>query len=776
MKRILLILSAALLLGLSLGAQILPYQNPSLSREDRIEDLLSRLTLEEKISLMMNGSAAVDRLGIPQYNWWNEALHGVARAGLATVFPQTIGIAATFDPETQLQTYTYISDEARAKYNDAIAKGQRKQYYGLTFWTPNINIFRDPRWGRGQETYGEDPFLTSQMGMAAVRGLQGSDERYYKTHACAKHFAVHSGPEWNRHEYDASVSARDLWETYLPAFKDLVTKADVREVMGAYNRYEGQPSCANDILEVDILRGKWDYQGMVVSDCSAINDFYQKGHHETHPDAATAAADAVKHGTDVECGSVYRALVESVQRGLITEAEIDVCVRRLLRGRFELGMFDPQSMDPWRNLGMKDVDTPEHNAQALKVARESVVLLKNKNSLLPVKPESVKKIAVIGPNADDEMMMMGNYNGTPSNTVTILEGIKLAYPKAEVTYERGCDLVEGYVYVEPVYNRANINFAEYMGVSEEQRAEMMKKMQEAIAKVDTSNDPKPISSDNYTDEALKALAARAAEADVIYFVGGISPAIEGEEMRGVQLDGFKQGDRERIELPKVQGKVLKALHATGKPVVFILCTGSAIALSENEADYDALICAWYGGQAGGTAVGEILSGQISPSGKLPITFYKSTSQLPDFQNYDMAGRTYRYMTDAPLYPFGYGLSYANIAYGKAKLSAKSISAGESVTINIPLTNKSGVDSDEVVEVYVKRLNDPEAPLKSLKGFKRTTLKAGQKTTVSIELTSEAFEYYDANVDDLTVKTGSYQILYGSSSADKDLKALSLQIK
>lgn len=774
MKKTLILIASALLLTSSVFAQeTLPFRNPDLSREERIDDLVSRLTLEEKVGMMMHGSKGVERLGIPDYNWWNEALHGVARAGLATVYPQTIGMAATFDPETHLQTFTYVSDEARAKYNDAISKGLYKQYYGLTFWTPNINIFRDPRWGRGQETYGEDPYLTSVMGVATVKGLQGDHPDYYKTHACAKHFAVHSGPEWNRHSFDVVVSSKDLWETYLPAFESLVKDGDVREFMGAYNSYDGDPCCGSAFLLKDILRGKWNYQGLVVSDCWAINDFFVVGHHESHPDAASASAAAVLTGTDIECGSAYVNLVSAVEDGLITEEDIDVSIRRILGGLFELGFFDPASIVPWSGIPYSNVDSQEHKDHALKVARQSVVLLKNENDLLPVEPSKVRKIAVVGPNADDDKMMLGNYNGTPSHTVTILEGIRNAYPEAEVTYERGCDLVEGYVYVDPRLKRG-FRAENYEGLSAEQMAEIQKMEKERQALLAAA--PKPIPSENYTPEALAEFAARTAEgADVIFFVGGLAPTVEGEEMK-VALDGFKGGDREKIELPEIQGRMLKALKATGKPVVFVLCSGSAVALEQNEADYDALVCAWYGGQAGGTAVGDIVSGKVSPSGRLPITFYKSTAQLPDFLDYNMKGRTYRYMTEAPLYPFGYGLSYADISYGKAKLSSKSIKAGESVTVTVELKNNNDVASDEVVQIYVKRLGDADAPLKALKGFQRVSMNGGEKKSVSIELPASSFEYYDSAADDLVVKPGKYQILYGPSSADADLKALPLTIK
>ena len=775
----------AVLSAVSLRAQApeFPFRDPSLPQEQRIDDLLSRLTLQEKIDMMQNGSKGVERLGLPDYNWWNEALHGVARAGVATVFPQAIGMAATFDPEEHLRTFTTISDEARAKYNEAIRNGEHRQYYGLSFWTPNINIFRDPRWGRGQETYGEDPYLTSVMGMAAVNGLQGDNPDYYKSHACAKHYAVHSGPESLRHSFNAVVSLRDLWETYLPAFEALVTEADVREVMGAYNRYDGEPCCSNDALLVDILRDRWNYQGMVVSDCGAISDFYRKGAHETHSDAPTASADAVITGTDVECGSSYKTLTEAVEKGFITEADIDIAMRRIIRGWIELGMLDYADLTPWKDIPYSIVASKEHAKQALDVARKSMVLLKN-DGVLPLKPGSVKKIAVLGPNAADSTMMLGNYNGDPTHVVTILDGIKAAYPNAEVTYERGCDLVEGFVAV-PRAPRAGMNMAaqrqqggqgaqsqgntEWMGIPAQGAPQQQAQPRPRVVI------PQPIISDNYTPDALEALASRAAESDVIIFVGGISPAVEGEELR-LSLEGFAGGDRERIELPEIQSRVLKALHATGKPVIFVLCTGSAIALEQNEGDYDALITAWYGGQEGGTAVADVISGAYNPSGRLPITFYKSTAQLPDFLDYSMKGRTYRYMTEDPLYPFGFGLSYTNYYFSKPVLSSNTVRNGSTVRVRVNVLNGGQMDGSEAVQVYVKRLGDPNAPVKALKGLKMVNIKAGETKTVDIDLPASAFEYYDSVADGLVCKSGSYQILVGGSSADKDLQSVNLTIQ
>ncbi|MDR0977035.1 MAG: glycoside hydrolase family 3 C-terminal domain-containing protein, partial [Prevotellaceae bacterium] len=575
-----------------------PYQNTTLTPQERAVDLVGRLTLDEKVSLMQNNSPAIPRLGIKEYNWWNEALHGVARTGLATVFPQAIGMAASFDDVLLHDVFTAVSDEARAKSTRYSEAGGLKIYQGLTFWTPNINIFRDPRWGRGQETYGEDPYLTGQMGMAVVRGLQGtvSADGYDKLHACAKHFAVHSGPEWNRHSFDAAnIAPRDLWETYLPAFKDLVTKAKVKEIMCAYNSFEGEPCCDSNQLLMQILRDEWGFDGVVTSDCWAIADFYQEGHHEAYPDSASASAAAVLSGTDIECGNSYRSLPEAVAAGQIDEQQIDVSLVRLMKARFELGEMDEKVS--WRDIPYSVVDNDAHRALALKMARESIVLLQNRGNVLPL--NKTARVAVMGANAADSTMQWGNYNGFPSHTVTLVEGIREYIPGA--TYERGCDLV-----------------------------------------ADTLD--------------LAAAVRRVKDAEVVVLAGGISPRLEGEEMR-VEVPGFRGGDRETIELPAVQGKLIALLKKAGKKVVFVNFSGSAIALTAESKLCDAIVQAWYPGQAGGTAIANVLFGDYNPAGRLPVTFYQSTAQLPDFEDYSMKGRTYRYMTDRPLFPFGYGLSY-----------------------------------------------------------------------------------------------------------------------
>jgi len=851
-----------------------PFQNPKLKIEKRVDNLLSLLSPQEKIGLMMNGSISVDSLGIPAYNWWSEACHGICMNG-ATVFPQSIGLAATFDEEQQYEIYTAVSDEARAHWNttdhnqfgkDRATGGAWHQ--GLTFWCPNINIFRDPRWGRGQETSGEDPYLAGVMGSATVRGMQGDNPKYLKTHACAKHYAVHSGPESLRHRFDIAVSMRDLWETYLPAFQDLVTEAGVQEVMCAYNRYEGEPCCGSDRLLTDILRNKWNYQYLVVSDCGAINNFYTRGQHETHPDAASASADAVLSGTDIECGTSYNALLESMEKGLISEADLDVSLRRILSARFKLGMFDPAEMDPWKDLGAETISSEEHAQLARKAAREAMVLLKN-NNILPLS-KNLKKIAVVGPNADNVTVQYGNYNGTPTpeHAISILQAIRSAVPGTEVFYAKACELADEYLTLDHIadlnggkglhaefwnnptfsgqpvatgdYTTVNMrtmgdyrfaegvemtNFsarftgtftADFTGMMNytlrgndawrftvngrivaEQKEPVQGRgfgrgMNNAAAtqfpvvkgrtynvQIDFTKGESGYAYLNFDmNQRAKAqfdeLQKQVADADAIIMVGGLSARLEGEEMM-VNYEGFSGGDRTRIELPKVQLELLQAMHTTGKPVVLVNCTGSAIGFGDVENQYDALLQAWYGGQAGGQAVADVLFGDYNPAGRLPVTFYKSTSQLPDFQDYNMEGHTYRYFHGEPLYAFGYGLSYTTFQYGEATLSAQSVKAGKSVDITVPVTNSGSRDGEEVVQIYIKNLDDPEAPIKSLKGFKRVAIGAGEQQNVVITLQPKAFMYYDESVDGLSVKPGNYKIMYGSSSRDEDLKSLDFKV-
>ena len=706
-----------------------PYQDIKLSAEQRADDLLQRLTLEEKVSLMQNASPAIPRLGIKPYEWWSEALHGIARAGRATVFPQSIGMAASFDDALLYEVFNAVSDEARAKNRNFNEKGQYDRYKGLTVWTPNINIFRDPRWGRGQETYGEDPYLTGRMGMAVVRGLQGpEDAKYNKLHACAKHYAVHSGPEWNRHNFNAeNIDPRDLWETYLPAFKDLVQKAGVKEVMCAYNRFEGDPCCGSKRLLTQILRNEWGYKGIVVSDCGAIGDFFQPHHHNTHPDAAHASADAVLSGTDLECGDNYRSITEAAKQGLISEEKINTSVRRLLKARFELGEMNPTH--PWSEISYSVVDCPKHKELALKMAHKSLVLLQNKSNLLPLNRQM--KVAVIGPNANDSVMQWGNYNGFPSHTVTLLEGISAKLPQVQIIYEPICGLTDA------IHSKDNT--AQKSSLDEQ------------------------------------ALMDKVKDADVIIFAGGISPQLEGEEM-DVSVTGFKGGDRTDIELPAIQREVLSLLKNNGKKVVFINFSGSAMAIVPESKNCDAILQAWYPGQAGGTAIADVLFGDYNPSGRLPITFYKSLEQLPDYENYSMKGRTYRYMTEEPLFPFGYGLSYTHFSYGKAKLNQSKLHKGEKVILTIPVRNVGQQDGEEVVQVYISRPDDKEGPQKTLRAFQRVNIAKGEKQNVNIELPYDSFEWFDSTTNTMHPINGTYKIFYGSSSKAEDLRSINIQVQ
>ncbi|WP_206367924.1 glycoside hydrolase family 3 C-terminal domain-containing protein [Sphingobacterium chungjuense] len=852
-----------------------PFQNPDLSVNERVENLLQLLTLEEKVGLMMNASKPVPRLGIPAYDWWNEALHGVARSGKATVFPQAIGMAATWDENNHLKTFEIISDEARAKYNKSSEEGERGRYYGLSFWTPNINIFRDPRWGRGQETYGEDPFLTTRLGLAAVKGLQGDDEHFFKTHACAKHYAVHSGPEWNRHSYDATVSKRDLWETYLPAFEALVKEGNVQEVMCAYNAFEGEPCCGSNTLLSDILRNQWGFEGMVVSDCWAINDFYEKGHHETHESAEAAAADAVITSTDLECGSTYENLLLAVEKGLISEDQINTSLKRVLRGWIELGLFDPKGTGPWDDLPYSIVASAKHREQALDVARQSMTLLKNENHTLPLSKE-IKKIAVVGANATDSLMLWGNYNGTPTSTVTILEGIRKKLPNAEVIYEKGSDLVDPWVRsslygsfqtskggekgllveffnnnglegkpVRTVTNDLGIEYSNRGGTALAQDVNMENTSTRIsglfvapytgeivfkanaydgyVLKIDGKEVAKrtgasAIQGEEYAMQVqqgksyavemehrqkgkiniiglsvfkkekaeFSGLTERLKDVDAIVYVGGLSPKLEGEEMF-VDYAGFRGGDRTSIDLPQVQRDLLAALRNTGKSVTFVLCTGSSLALEQDEKNYDALLCAWYGGEEAGTAVADVLFGDYNPAGRLPVTFYKTLAQLDNgltqtgdaakqgFENYDMQGRTYRYLKSQPLYAFGHGLSYATFSYGHVALKNNRIDGKKGLQFAIPVNNTSDKQGEEVVQVYVKRLDDPNAPIKSLRAFTRVPFKAKQQKKVEINLTSDAFQFYDDELDAVRIKAGRYRILYGGSSSDDQLNSLEVEV-
>lgn len=700
-------LSAALF---SLSANDRTPQAKSIAKA-KADSVVKLLTLDEKIGLMMDRSKPVERLGIPEYNWWNEALHGVARAGLATVFPQSIGMAATFDPVLIEETFDVISDEARAKYNEFQKSGDNGRYKGLTFWTPNINIFRDPRWGRGQETYGEDPYLTTQMGVAAVNGLQGNDPNgALKTLACAKHFAVHSGPEWNRHSYDAKdVPPEYLWGTYLPAFEQLVN-AGVGQVMCAYNRYEGEPCCGSNRLLIHILREAWDFDGIVVSDCKAINDFYEPGHHETHKDEADASSAAVISGTNLECGSVFSNLHEAIDKGLITEKEIDESVVRLLTARYQLGEMGEDAPSRWDSIPYSVVDSPRHRQKALEVAQKSMTLLKN-NGILPLSANN-KSIMVMGPNATDTVMQWGNYAGTPSHTVSILDGIRTK--NGDVKYARGCEHV--------------------------------------------------VSEGNEPDVDLSGV-------ETVIFVSGISPKLEGEEMK-VNLPGFRKGDRETIELPAIQREYLKKLKDQGKKIVLVNCSGSAMGLAPEDSFCDAILQAWYPGQEGGQAVADVLFGDYNPAGRLPVTFYHDDSQLPDFEDYNMAGRTYRYMKEKPLYPFGYGLSYSEFAYGEPSVQA-SAKIGDQVPFVVKVSNLSDIDGEEVVQLYVRKKDDPSAINKDLRTFKRVKVPANSSVDVEFILDENTFKTYDPANEEMTTTPGEYIIYYGGSSEAPDFRTVTL---
>ena len=857
----LLLLAFWLSAGAQEAQQDLKFRDTSLSFEERVESLISILTPEEKVGLMMNKSVSVDRLGIASYNWWSEACHGVVKAGY-TVYPQPIGMAAAFNPEMIYEVFSQVSDEARANWNRSerefnVAMGAIN-YPGnpeLTFWCPNVNIVRDPRWGRGQESYGEDPYLNSILGVQNVLGMQGNDDKYFKTHACAKHYAVHSGPEPLRHKYDASVSMRDLWETYLPAFKALVQKGNVREVMCAYNRYEGVPCCTSDRLLVDILRRKWDFDGIVLTDCDAINNFYRKGQHETHPDALTASVDAVLSGTDLECGRVFQVLTEALDKGLITESVLDDHLRRTLYGRFELGMFDPAEMLPWADIAPEVISSEKHHQLAIQAARESMVLLKN-NNVLPLS-KNLKKIAVVGPNAHDTALLDGNYAGSPTaeHTASLLDGIRKAVPGTEVYYNQACPLNDNIVtithlpefndgkgvYVEFYNNKTlsgtpdvtgyydKLNFSTFgaygfadgvntedlsIRVTGKYTATFTGEMKYNIntdngyilqingqtVEETTSGGGRGgrggvtyktfnvVEGETYdvmieyrrgTDHfatfkadicerkpvEFETLAKDVADADVIIVIGGISAQMEGEG-----------GDKSTIELPAVQQELIRAMHATGKPVVLVNCSGSCMAFGCLEDQYDALIQAWYPGQGGSQALAEVIFGDHNPGGKLPITFYASNDDLPDFLDYSMENRTYRYFRGTPLYAFGYGLSYTTFEVGKAKISKKSMKTDGSVTITVPVTNTGDREGTETVQVYVKALDYAEASIKDLKGFAKVSLKPGETTKAEIVLDGESFQYYDPSIDELSTKSGRYQILYGTSSLDKDLKAIDFIVK
>jgi beta-glucosidase len=652
--------------------------------QERVRDLISNMTLEEKARQLGHTAPAIPRLGIPQYNWWNEGLHGVARADNATVFPQAIGMAATWDVPLMHQVADVISTEFRAKYVAKVhPNGGTDWYRGLTVWSPNINIFRDPRWGRGQETYGEDPYLTSRLGVAFVTGLQSDDPKYLKTIATPKHFAVHSGPESTRHSADVPVSRHDLEDTYLPAFRATVMEAKAGSVMCAYNAVSGEPACANSMLLQEHLRKDWGFQGYVVSDCGAAADVFIPAGHKFAPNAQAGVAVAFKTGMDLICGD-YRnhmsteptAIVDAVRHGLLPEPVLDQSLARLFTARIRLGMFDPPADNPYAKIQASQNDTPAHHETALRMAEESLVLLKNSGNALPVK-KAPAVIAVIGPNADSLDALVGNYNGTPSRPVTILAGIRARFAQSKVVYVKGTGLVRG---------------------------------------------------DQSAEEAVEA----AHKADLVVMVAGLSPHIEGEEMK-VDAAGFSGGDRTSLDLPAPQQKLLERVQATGKPTVLVLMNGSALGIKWADQHVPAIVEAWYPGAEGGTAVAALLAGDFSPGGRLPVTFYASADQLPPFDDYSMSKRTYRYFAGEPLYPFGYGLSYTTFAYSNARVSRSNVSAAEGVTVSVDVSNSGAMAGDEVVQLYLTHPGVPGVPLRALKGFQRIHLGGGEKKTVELTL-------------------------------------------
>lgn len=859
MKDLLLTLA---LFSLTASAQV--YKDKSASPEARAKSIVAAMTLEEKVSLMTHEAASIPRLGIKQYNWWNEALHGVGRAGLATVFPQPIGMAASFDDNLVYQAFDAASTEARAKYNLARKTAPLRIYQGLTFWTPNINIFRDPRWGRGHETYGEDPFLTAVMGTNVVRGLQGPQgAAHRKLLACAKHFAVHSGPEWNRHVFDAAnIAPRDLYETYLPAFQALVQKADVQQVMCAYNRFEGDPCCGSNTLLQQILRNEWGYKGVVVSDCWAVSDFFEEGHHFTDPDPKKATARAVRAGTDLECGNSYPNLIAAVREGILTEEELDVSITRLMKARYELGEMDGEDDCEYNLIPMSVVDDEAHRALALRMSRESMTLLKNDNNTLPLRPDM--KIAIIGPNANDSVMQWGNYNGFPSHTSTLLSAMQKRIPAANLIYLPACDhtsktalqslfsecAIDGrqgfkaaywnrtsnidgtapevtdhtsqpfhfttagatcfapgvrlgdftgcyetifrptrseeivfsmqlqgwmqlFVNDEPVFNGGNMK----SGRAYTMKVEAGKEYAIRAVFIATEGDCASFNFDLGREAPLDmdATVRAVKDADVIVFAGGISPQLEGEEMP-VSIPGFRGGDRDIIELPEIQTQLLERLKPLGKPLVMVNYSGSAIALTKESALCDAVLQAWYPGQAGGEAVAETLMGEYNPAGRLPVTFYASTSELPDFEDYSMHNRTYRYYKGTPLYPFGHGLSYSDFVYGNAKLSTKKLARGKSLTVTIPVLNASTVGGDEVVQVYLQRIGDNEGPSHALRGFKRVNIPAGARSSVRITLSPDELQWFDSQTNTMRIIPGNYALLYGPSSDLNKLQRQEFTIK
>jgi len=829
------------------------YQNPKLEFEERARDLVSRMTLEEKVSQLTNNAAAVDHLGIPEYNWWNECLHGVARAGKATVFPQAIGMAATFDRELMLRMADATSTEARAKYNDFISRGKRGIYQGLTFWSPNINIFRDPRWGRGHETYGEDPYLTGELAVSFIRGLQGEDQRYLKTVATAKHYAVHSGPEPLRHSFDAVISEADFRNTYLPAFRKSVREGRVYSVMCAYNRYMGDPCCGSVPLQEEILREELGFEGYIVSDCGAIRDFHSG--HGVAEGPEEAAAMAVMSGTDLNCGQQFPSLVKAVRQGLIAEEEVDRAVFRLMLARMKLGMFDPEEDVPWSGIPPDLVAGEEHRSIALEMARKSVVLLKNDAGSLPL-DRDLKKIAVIGPNANNTYVQLGNYNGSPVHPVSVYEGIRDKMKgRGEVRYALGSPHHLGMPYLQTVpaeclftdmgQETAGLSARFYAntdweGIPVKERVDSLVdiywwdgevpvreltddeysvewsgvlvprrsgshalgvygKYFQFILEGDTLIKRHVIHHPNKTFRKVELVAGKpyririrmrdlhgdasctlhweepglplsgeasrlADWADHVVLVMGLTPRLEGEEMRGLDLEGFRGGDRTSLELPEVQLQLIRRILYTGKPLTLVIMSGSAVTLGGLESRLSSVVQAWYGGEAAGTAIADVLFGDYNPAGRLPVTFYKTVNDLPAFENYDMEGRTYRYFDGEVLFPFGHGLSYSRFDHRNLILEKNDILAGDSLVVSLEVTNNGPLDGEEVVQMYLNLPEEAGDPaLISLCGFRRVFIPVGQSRLVTMNLGPGEMERYHPLSGSYRVAPGKYRIFAGPSS-------------
>ncbi|MFP4367737.1 MAG: glycoside hydrolase family 3 C-terminal domain-containing protein [Bacteroidales bacterium] len=831
-----------------------PYLDTGLSFEERAEDLVSRMTLEEKISQMVYEAPAIERLDIPAYNWWNECLHGVGRAGLATVFPQSIGMAAMWDSEKMLRIAGVVSDEARAKHHDFASRGKRNIYQGLTFWTPNINIFRDPRWGRGMETYGEDPWLAGELAVQYIKGLQGDDPKYLKLVATAKHFVVHSGPEPDRHHFNAIPTDRDFVETYIPHFKRTVKEADVYSVMCAYNRLFGEPCCGSEYVE-SLLRDEWGFEGYIVSDCWAIRDFYNEGDHEVVNTVEEAAAMAVRAGTDLNCGNSYPALVEAFNQGLVTEEEINICVTRLMVARMKLGMFDPPSLVSYTSIPVSVVDSYEHQQAALEAARKSMVLLKNENDILPL-DKKVQRVAVIGPNADNIDALLANYNGYPSNPITPYQGIKEKLTGATVEYAPGCPLAEEFPFMNPVPSSmlfTDISMsqnglkASYFGNMDFEGDPVYEGVDTEIDFVWWTTEPYPgVPNDDfsvtwegylvpeesgryslggdgfsayeimlegetlvrfsnvhhpdmrYKDVWLEAgkpyeivikyqqkdstypmmklvwdipgqdMKEEAVElargSDLVILTMGLSPRLEGEEMN-VYVPGFAGGDRTRLSLPPVQTELIKEVMSLGKPTVLVLMNGSAVSFEWEAENVPAILEAWYPGQAGGEAIADVLFGDYNPAGRLPVTFYRSVAQLPPFDDYGMEGRTYKYFKGEPLYEFGYGLSYSTFEYDNLVVPGQ-LPAGEMLNVSVIVTNTGKMDGEEVVQLYLSFPDNDMAPIQTLQGFERVSLRAGETKNIKFSLDPEQMALYHEEYG-LAVTEGPVMVSVGGKQPDDE---------